>query len=235
MVGPVKVLTVRQPWATLIALGLKRVEWRPWARTHYGSTAKDPALFELAIHASARTPTLAEIADDMAYLGAYREVGDEDGTIVDVGLAQQVILRSRFECYGSVVAVVQHRCTIKHAVLHVGNCGWEFSHIRPAWSERCSREINGIWEIPDRKVYIGSTWLRIKDHKPVFVGRVSYPWAAWCCWERETDGVHGAWRSQEEAQAKADEIFGGVRLYPSEIDVNALQNPLYVSYLGQNE
>ena len=229
-----KVLTVRQPWATLIALGLKRVEWRRWARSHYGSATNDPALFELAIHASARTPTLAEIADDMAYLGAVRQVGDKDGTIVDVGLAQQVILRSRFECYGRVVAVVQHRCTIPHAVANVGNCGWEFSHIRPAWSERWCREINGIWELPDRKVSIGSTWLRIKDHKPVFVGRLSAPWwGSWCCWERETDGVHGAWYSHVEAQAKADQIFGGVRLYPSE--VNGLQNPLYVSYLGQNE
>lgn len=39
-----KVLTIRQPWATLIMLGIKQLETRSW-RTHYRG--------ELVIHASA--------------------------------------------------------------------------------------------------------------------------------------------------------------------------------------
>ena len=42
-----KALTLMQPWATLIAIGAKRIETRSWSTQHRGP---------LAIHASARFP-----------------------------------------------------------------------------------------------------------------------------------------------------------------------------------
>jgi activating signal cointegrator 1 len=45
-----KVLTIIQPWATLVALGEKKFETRSWSTTHRG---------ELAIHSSKRIDKLA--------------------------------------------------------------------------------------------------------------------------------------------------------------------------------
>jgi len=53
-----KALTIHQPYASMIALGLKRTEYRTW-RTHY----RGP----LAIHAAARKP------HDYAEIGFYDE------------------------------------------------------------------------------------------------------------------------------------------------------------------
>ena len=44
-----KALTIWQPWATLIARGIKRVETRPWSTNYRG---------EIAIHAAARKPAI---------------------------------------------------------------------------------------------------------------------------------------------------------------------------------
>jgi len=44
-----KALTIWQPWATLIARELKRVETRPWSTQHRG---------DIAIHAAARIPPI---------------------------------------------------------------------------------------------------------------------------------------------------------------------------------
>jgi hypothetical protein len=51
-----KALTLWQPWATLVAIGAKKVETRCWSKKYRG---------ELAIHAAARIPP--------AWLGASRE------------------------------------------------------------------------------------------------------------------------------------------------------------------
>lgn len=55
-----KALTVRQPWAMLIALGIKQFETRSWATSHRGP---------LAIHSSARCSRklLEELARDPQY------------------------------------------------------------------------------------------------------------------------------------------------------------------------
>ena len=54
MSGDPRILTVWQPWATLLALGVKRVETRPWSASYRGP---------VVIHAAARPP------DDFLRLG----------------------------------------------------------------------------------------------------------------------------------------------------------------------
>ena len=45
--GPMKAITLRQPWASLVALGVKAIETRSWSTRYRGP---------LAIHAAARQP-----------------------------------------------------------------------------------------------------------------------------------------------------------------------------------
>ena len=60
LVRPTKALSVIQPWATLLAIGAKRVETRSWATTHTGS---------LGIHASRGFP---QAARDLCYQEPFR-------------------------------------------------------------------------------------------------------------------------------------------------------------------
>lgn len=65
-----KVLTIRQPWATLIMLGIKQLETRSW-RTHYRG--------ELVIHASA---TGSRTSTD-CLLGLERRIGAMPTVLAD--------------------------------------------------------------------------------------------------------------------------------------------------------
>lgn len=78
-----KALTLWQPWASLVALGEKRIETRCWSTKHRG---------ELAIHASANLPPVwlgrsrfsCEFADEVAdVLNVRRDSDDRFGTRVD--------------------------------------------------------------------------------------------------------------------------------------------------------
>ncbi len=57
----VKVLTLRQPWASLVALGVKSIETRSWSTSYRGP---------LAIHAAVRRPRPASVGDWSPYVGA---------------------------------------------------------------------------------------------------------------------------------------------------------------------
>jgi hypothetical protein len=73
MLSPViKAVTLTQPWASLIALGAKRIETRSW-RTHY----RGP----LAIHAAKGLPTGLRIGQELV-LGDWRVERDRGGLIL---------------------------------------------------------------------------------------------------------------------------------------------------------
>src|SRR3954466_13347819 len=62
-----KCLTLMQPWATLIAVGAKRVETRSWATAYRGP---------LAIHASVRLPAAARaLFAREPFAPAFRQAG----------------------------------------------------------------------------------------------------------------------------------------------------------------
>lgn len=67
-----KALTVRQPWATLIALGVKRIETRSWPTKHRGP---------LAIHAAkGMTGPACELCDREPFRAPLIDAG-HDGAI----------------------------------------------------------------------------------------------------------------------------------------------------------
>lgn len=68
-----RALTLSQSWATLVAIGAKRIETRSWS-THY----RGP----LAIHASARIPKYAqELCEQEPFASALRDVLLADGEL----------------------------------------------------------------------------------------------------------------------------------------------------------
>ena len=71
--GPMKALTLWQPWASLIAMGEKKVETRCWATKYRG---------ELAIHSAARIPP--------AWLGASRGRPQFQVELADVLKCRQI-------------------------------------------------------------------------------------------------------------------------------------------------
>lgn len=73
-----KAISLMQPWATLIAIGAKRIETRSWPTRYRGP---------LAIHASKNIPTWAreELAREPAFGDALRAAG-LSGTTVDLPL-----------------------------------------------------------------------------------------------------------------------------------------------------
>ena len=57
--GEVKAITLWQPWASLVAVGVKKLETRSWYTKHRGS---------IAIHAAAKSPKLDTLMDESATL-----------------------------------------------------------------------------------------------------------------------------------------------------------------------
>lgn len=72
-----KAITLHQPWATLMAIGAKRIETRSWPTRYRGP---------LAIHAAKAFPAYAK---DLCYAGAIRRLlgwPDHDGRVNQVWL-----------------------------------------------------------------------------------------------------------------------------------------------------
>lgn len=90
MVEPLRALTVRQPWAWLIAAGWKPLENRSWA---------PPSSLvgqRLVIHASQKAPTRADVAWARRVLGKGVELGPlHRGAVVGVVTVAGLVERKR--------------------------------------------------------------------------------------------------------------------------------------------
>jgi activating signal cointegrator 1 len=88
-----KALTLWQPWASLVAMGEKKVETRCWSTKYRG---------ELAIHAAAKSPP--------KWLGASREFPEFRRELADVFCARERDLAARIDVMlprGVVLCVVR--------------------------------------------------------------------------------------------------------------------------------
>jgi activating signal cointegrator 1 len=86
----VKALTLWQPWASLVAIGEKRVETRCWSTKYRG---------ELAIHAGAKIPP--------KWLGASRFAPDFTRELADVLLTRRPELKLLMLPRGVVLCIVR--------------------------------------------------------------------------------------------------------------------------------
>jgi hypothetical protein len=160
----VKALTLHQPWATLIAIGAKRIETRSWATSYRGP---------IAIHAAKRWQ-----ADELEAFGYgqgewramrhaigphYRTPGDVPlGAIVAVAELTNCIPSEGFSKVSEVLKLP--RWPIPGKVFMASDNEWVFGDLGPGrfgWVlsdvERLAEPIPcrgalGLWEVPDELV-----------------------------------------------------------------------------------
>jgi hypothetical protein len=127
MEGIIKGLTLHQPWASAIALGLKRYETRSWRTSYRGP---------LAIHAS-----LAGMDLDANLLAArYGLRGAPRGAIVAVV--------ELFECF-PIVGIPMSQTEVDFGVFRPGRYAWELTNIRPLREPYPILGHQGLWNVPD--------------------------------------------------------------------------------------
>ena len=143
--GAIKAITLHQPWASLIAAGLKTIETRTWATNHRGP---------LAIHAS-MTPDLEALS------APDRGLFDEAFSAPDRGLLDAVIALARRQGWelpfptGVIVAMADlvdcRLCTpadCERALCDIrGRFGWVLENIRPLPTPIPCRGSQRIWTI----------------------------------------------------------------------------------------
>ena len=113
-------LTVRQPWASLIAAGFKTIENRSWERRSVLGK-------RIAIHAGKATPIEVDLR------GRPREVAQGDNP------------RGAIVC----TAVVQRFVTSSPSFWFSGPVGWVLTEVRPCKPIPCSGAL-GLWTVPPR-------------------------------------------------------------------------------------
>ena len=137
---PIRAITLWQPWATLIALGYKRVETRSWGTSYRGT---------LAIHAAARPMNkagyallsdLEETYDDVTLGGIF-----ETGAIVAIS---QVI-----DCRLMTLEVIsaQTPLEIECGLWEPGRFAWKLAGIKKLVSPIKCKGKQGLW-VPDEQI-----------------------------------------------------------------------------------
>jgi hypothetical protein len=119
-----RVLTVKQPWASLIALGIKRVENRTWAP----SKATLPDGSRIAIHAG----------------GGWDARGAKR---VGCQLDRRTLPSGLILC----TAVVERIAIEMDDLYFVGPLGWVLRDVRPALSRPLRGQL-GLWKVADEEV-----------------------------------------------------------------------------------
>lgn len=164
-----RVITVWQPWASLIVIGAKPFEFRPKSYLEYSNHPKPGE--RIVIHAGARPVKPAEVEDLLARLG---NVEDTTGLVVD--RARELLLRIRAaHKYRGVVELAAGLGTAvigkprNAGTIFTGrtpedsdrgefNWAWPLSDIRPWHPPVPARGFQGFWnwagEIPEEPVNI---------------------------------------------------------------------------------
>lgn len=142
-----KAITLTQPWATLVAIGVKTIETRSWFTNHVG---------ELAIHAAKTFPRSAQelclISPFFDYLRIYLPFAEwwkNDSRISTISEALPL---------GKVVAVCQLVSIIHTDVIYPsepeksfgdyspGRYAWQLSNVRPFENPVPAKGSLGLWE-----------------------------------------------------------------------------------------
>lgn len=129
-----KALTLTQPWATLVALGIKKVETRSWSTPYRGP---------LLIHA-AKTWN----ADDRAFAADLRA----GGVLPDVPLPLgAIIARCRLQYVGSTQVAFAALTGIERDLgdFSYGRFGWSLTGVEPLPEPVPWRGALGLWDGPD--------------------------------------------------------------------------------------
>ena len=148
-----KAITLWQPWATLVALGLKTIETRSWKTDYRGP---------LAIHAAARAPVWTEnreITDVLAragYENGYPQFNDDGSPKVVKRLPRGVVIATcvldgvmRAEDFVASMKE-EGKLAYLHEQAAFGDLGenrfaWILRDVKPLNEPRAARGGQGLW------------------------------------------------------------------------------------------
>jgi activating signal cointegrator 1 len=144
----VKALSLTQPWATLIAIGAKRIETRSWSTTFRGP---------VAIHAAKSMPLWAR---EFAYADPAGRVLNRAGILLGNNCA--ALPRGAIVALAELVAVAPTHeiVALSHGALPLlpheiefgdytdGRYGWVLSNVVPLSEPVACKGALGLWEVP---------------------------------------------------------------------------------------
>ena len=132
--GPVKAITLTQPWASLVALGHKRVETRSWSTTYRGP---------LAIHAAKGFPRWAKaFASEEWALGRLRDPRIPRAAVV--AICRLADVRRTEDVSPELSGLERHLGDYTP-----GRFAWFLEDIEPLAEPVPARGAQGLWEWPE--------------------------------------------------------------------------------------
>ena len=132
-----KAITLWQPWATLVANGIKRYETRTWRPLHTGP---------LAIHAAGRH----------SFHPQYMKAANMDILMPDLKMANLpfgavVAVVDLVSCVEMTEQMIEEQSKYEKLVGYwiVGRWAWKFDNVRPLRTPITYLGHQGIWNLPD--------------------------------------------------------------------------------------
>lgn len=161
-----KALTLIQPWATLIALGAKRIETRSWATKHRGW---------IAITASKIFPReCRELCFEEPFLSALAGCSQWRGKVLPRGevVALALLKECRPTDYWKAFASCDMDYELAFGDFSAGRFGWYFDQVKALKEPVPCKGALGLWDVPtDLAAAIGVQLPRALTCSVPIVGR----------------------------------------------------------------
>lgn len=145
--GKVVGLSLTQPWATLMAMGIKRIETRSWSSNSRGY---------VAIHASTRFPTdCRELCEEEPFTAALHGASWRDlprGAIIAVAnlhdVARIKLRRDGVVCVERM-AIPPDETELAFGNYEPGRWAWRLTNVRALREPIPCKGALGLWPVPD--------------------------------------------------------------------------------------
>lgn len=148
--GPMRALSLWQPWATYIVIGAKTIETRSWGTTYRGP---------VAIHAAKTKAGLPPTPEHAAVVPGAAELAYPLGVVVAVADLVDVLHVERHDPVyvdPSLLAVISgtrswhvSRADVALGDLSIGRWAWRLANVRALRTPVALRGMQGLWEIDE--------------------------------------------------------------------------------------
>lgn len=148
-----KALTLTQPWATLIALGAKRIETRSWSTDYRGPLAihaakgLGPVGGKSGLQEQCRVPAFAHALRSMPAQYETKEFVLPLGSIVATVILVDV-RRIDMKLRGEVIAQTIAPNEIEFGLYDTGRYAWYLEKVSPLASPIECKGALGLWDVP---------------------------------------------------------------------------------------
>lgn len=138
-------LTLHQPWATLIAIGAKRIETRSWPTGYRGP---------LAIHAAKGMPVYARAACveypiDSTLFNAFSDCNEIDDVLARLPFGVVVATCDLVDCQRITMENTPPEPEVSFGDYTPGRFAWVLKNIKPVYPPIPAVGHQGLWSIDD--------------------------------------------------------------------------------------